>query len=179
MSAINTELGNVQYIYLRNTECNNGAGADATGIFTWTLPSTPARESPFMYIQVVQCMIHYSGTGTQGNNEPQFLTYENMYADNFFSSDKSTVLASILCRDAAAGQYIPQVDAPIIRVPSNLTQITFSIRNQINNEVDLTGLTGSCSILLKLIKPQHDKVQNNVLKSYVQSEIGNPPFNRL
>lgn len=179
MSAITAELGNVEYIFLRDLDCNGGATGAGTGTFVWRLPTLPPRESSSMYIQISQAMVHYAGTGATGNAEPQYLVYNNMYSDNLYSTNNSQMLACMLERDTATGHYKPQTEPPVIRVPSNLTQISFSVYNGGVDEINNTGLTGSVNILLKIIRPQHNVVSSNLIKSYVQSEIGNPPFNRL
>ncbi len=169
MSTLISELGNVQYIYLRDLDCNGGASGAGTGTFVWTLPTLPARESSFMYIQVVQGMIQYSGTGQTGQAEPQYLVYNNLFSDSMFSSNNQTTLASILQRDSTTGTWIPQSDSPVIRVPSNLSKISFTVYNQGVDEINNTGPAGSISILLKIIKPQRDVVQDNTLNTYVRT----------
>lgn len=180
MSTLTAQLGNVEYIYLKDTDCNGGAGGKSVGIFTWTLPKLPARESSTMFLQVSQVSIHYAGVGTAGNAEPQYLTYENLYSDSMYSSDNSTVLATIIDRDDTGGHWhIESSGAPVIQVSSNSNTITFSVRNQFNNEINGLGTLGSVSILLKIIRPQNNVVRDNTLKGYETSMIGSPPFNRL
>ena len=175
MSAHTAELGNVEYIFLRYADCSATNG----NTFEWTLPILPQRESSTMYLQIAQLSLHYEGTDISGNPQPQYLAYNNLFSDNMYSTDNSTLLACILSRDDATGHYECNPDSPVIQVSSNLRKLNFSLKNPIETDSQNIGSTGSIMILLKVIRPQHNVVRDNTLKSYVQSEVGNPPFNRL
>jgi hypothetical protein len=173
MSSIAAELGNVEYIFLRNVDCNGGVGGAGGGTFEWFLPILPQRESSIIYLQIAQLTLHYEGTGVDGSPEPQYLVYNNLFSENMYSSDKSAVLASILSRDDATGHYETQSDSPIIQVSSNLIKINLSLRDSADNSLNNIGTTGSISMLLKIIRPKLNVNRDNILKSYVQSQIGN------
>ena len=177
MSAHTAELGNVEYIFLRYADCSTyGTGGN---LFEWTLPILPQRESSIMYLQIAQLSLHYDGTGVEGNPQPQYLVYNNLFSDNVYSTDNSTVLATILTRDDATGHYEIPTDAPVIQVSSNLRKVSFSLKNPITTDNQDIGDTGSIMILLKVIRPQHNVVRDNTIMSYVPSEVGMPRYNKL
>lgn len=177
MSVVSAELGNLEYIFLRWEDCiQYGLGGST---FEWKLPNLPQRESSTMFIQIAQLFIHYEGDGTAGNPQPQYLIYNNLFAENMYCTDKSTTVACIYSRDDATSHYEANPDSPVLQVSSNLTKISFTIKNPITTDTQNIGSTGSVMIILKVIRPQHNVVRDNLVKSYVPTEVGLPRYNRL
>jgi len=174
MSATNVDLGNVEYVYLRNTDCNNGAGADGASSFTWALPYINPKEAPYMFIQVVQAYADY-GTGATtpavGTASPQHLRFTNVRGFNAYATDdgNSVQLASIMERDTLAGHWMAKYDAPMIQVPSNLSQISFTLNLNLNGSLATISDNGSLDILLKIVRPKRDAITANTLASYVRT----------
>jgi hypothetical protein len=166
MSATNVDLGNVEYVYLRSVDCNNGNGAVLTSSFLWNLPYMNPKEAPYMFIQVVQVYIdHDDGTSAA---VPQHLMLTNVNGLNFHTTGGGQ-LATLLERDAPAGHWTEKGDAPMIQVPSNLTQIGFSLNENLNQNALVLGTDGSVEIVLKIVRPKRDAITSNTLASYVRT----------
>jgi hypothetical protein len=172
MSATNVDLGNVEYLYLRNIDCN-GVSATAAGAssFSWNLPYINPKEAPYMFIQVVQAYADY-GTGAVtpavGTAAPQRLMYSNINGLNSYATGGGQ-LASIMERDTLAGHWMTKYDAPMIQVPSNLTQIRFTLNINADGSLATISNDGSLDILLKIVRPKREAVTANTLASYVRT----------
>lgn len=168
MSATNVDLGNVEYLCLRNIDCNNGNGGDLASSFTWNMPFITPREAPYMFIQVVQLYVdHDDGTGAA---QPQHLRFTSVNGINNYSTGSSQ-LATLMERDAPAGHWSAQTDAPMIQVPSNINQLSFTINRNLNGDTITLGTNGSIDILLKIVRPKQEVIMQNTLASYVRTIV--------
>jgi len=170
MSAITAELGNVEYVYLRSPDCNNGIGAssDVYIPFVWNFPYINPKEAPYMFIQVVQAYIHYAGTGANATTDPQHLQYVGLNGLNYYSSG-SEQLATFLDRDDTGGHWTAMPESPIIQVPSNISTLQFALVQNKTRELGTLGLDGSIEIVLKIVRPKRDIITSNTLASYVRT----------
>lgn len=167
MSASNVELGNVEYIYLRNVDCNGGTGGDLADVFQWDFPrSINPRQAPYMFIQVVQLYVdHDDGAGIA---QPQHLSYTTLNGVNAYSSGSSS-LASLMERDDLAGHWTAQGDAPMIQVPSSVSNLNFTLNRNLNGNAITLGTSGSIDIVLKIVWPKQNEITNNTLSSFVRT----------
>lgn len=166
MSSTNADLGNVEYVYLRNVDCNGGDGGALDSIFTWNLPYINPKEAPYMFIQIVQLYVDHDDGAASG--VPQHLLLTSANGLNFYATGGGQ-LATMMERDAPAGHWTEKVDAPMIQVPSNITQLTFSLNRNLTGTSVTLGTAGSISILLKIVRPKRDAITANTLASYVRT----------
>ena len=173
MSATNVDLGNVEYLYLKDVDCNvvNGLaeGGGLNNSFTWVMPYITPREAPYMFIQVIQLYVdHDDGTGAA---QPQHLRFTSVNGINNYSTTNTQLaqLATLMERDAPAGHWSAQTDAPMIQVPSNINQLSFTINRNLNGQVITLGTNGTIDILLKIVRPKQDAIMQNTLASYVRT----------
>lgn len=166
MSATNVDLGNVQYVYLSNLDCNDGNGADGSDTFKWNIPYMPPREAPYMFIQVAQLYVdHDDGAGV---TQPQHLRFVSVNGLNNYATG-SYQLASLMERDDLAGHWTAQSDSPMIQVPSNINQLSFTLNRNLNGNAITLGTNGTIDILLKIVRPKQDVIMQNTLASYVRT----------
>lgn len=165
MSSTNIDLGNVDYVYLQNTFCNSGNGGDLQSLFTWTIPYMNPKQAPYMYIQVVQLYVdHDDGTGAA---QPQHLRFIGANGLNSYS-ESGVQLAGLMERDAPAGHWSIQGDAPMIQVPTNINSISFEIHRNLNGQVITLGTDGSIDILLKIVRPKQEMITQNIMAANVK-----------
>lgn len=170
MSSINAELGNVQYIYLRNADCNNGTGADLADTFNWDLPYMKPSQSPIMYIQVVQAYLDHDDGASAGI--PQHLRLISpMPNDCYYSTNgNGTTLATILERDDPAAHWKNMSEGPVIQIPSSTRSIKFTLNSNRGANPLLTLGTNSCvDILLKVVIPKQLELTNQMMQTYAYS----------
>lgn len=173
MSSTNVDLGNVEYLYLKDVDCNvvNGLaeGGGLSNYFTWNIPYMPPREAPYMFIQVVQLYVdHDDGAGIA---QPQHLRFANINGINNYSTTNTQLaqLASLMERDDLAGHWTAQTDAPMIQVPTNINQLSFTLNRNLNGNAITLGTAGTIDILLKIVRPKQDVIMQNTLASYVRT----------
>lgn len=171
MSATNVDLGNVQYIHLRDIDCNNANGGATQSSFTWNIPYMNPREAPYMFIQVAQLYIdHDNGAGIA---QPQHLRFSSIAGANCYSTsteaDSPSQLAALMERDDLAGHWTAQSDSPMIQVPSNINQLSFTINRNLTGAVITLGAVGTIDILLKIVRPKQEAITQNTLASYVRT----------
>lgn len=166
MSATNVDLGNVEYLYLRNVDCNNGNGGQIAESFTWTMPYITPKEAPYMFIQVVQLYVdHKLGNGAA---EPHHLRFTSVNGLNNYSTGSSQ-LATLMERDAPGGHWLNKPEAPMIQVPSNINQLSFSLNRNFNGDLIEIGENGCIDMVLKIVRPKQQEITNNTLASYVRT----------
>lgn len=165
MSSTNVDLGNVEYLYLSNIQCNN-SGADNSDIFQWDMPYIPPRQAPYMFIQVAQLYVdHDDGAGIA---QPQHLRFVSVNGLNNYSTG-SYQLACLMERDDLAGHWTAQSDAPMIQVPSNINQLNFTLNRNLNGNAITLGANGTMDIVIKIVRPKQDVIMQNTLASYVRT----------
>ena len=170
MSSSEVGLGNVEYLYLRNIDCNNSVGADDATEFVWNLPYIQQHTAPIMYIEIVQLYLDYGAGATADANKvlPQVLTLENYMGQNFYSTGgNSTQIASFIVRDALGGHWFSQQDSPMIQVPSNLRQLKFYLHHTVNWNQLQVGNDASLDILIKISRPKQMELTDNMVKAFV------------
>lgn len=166
MSSTNVDLGNVQYVYLSNLDCNNGdTGADSE-VFQWTLPFINQKEAPYMFIQVVQAYIDHDDGG--GIGQPQHLRFTSVNGLNNYATG-SYQLASLMERDDLAGHWTSQSDSPMIQVPSNINQLSFTLNRNYNGNPITLGANGMIDLVIKIVRPKQEAITQNTLASYVRT----------
>ena len=171
MSATNVDLGNVEYVYLRDIDCNNANGGATQSSFTWNMPYINPREAPYMFIQVVQLYVDHSDGA--GITQPQHLRFTTIKGSNSYSTSSDgegpSQLASLMERDDLAGHWTGQSDAPMIQVPSNINQLSFTINRNLTGAPIILGAAGCIDILLKIVRPKPEAITQNTLASYVRT----------
>lgn len=166
MSATNIDLGLFRYVYLQNVNCNNDAGGDATSSFSWNMPYIPPSQGPIMFMQVVQLYVdHDDGAGA---GYPQHLRYTNINGYNSYSTGNSQ-LAGLMQRDTLAAHWTIQPEAPLIQVPTNITQAAFTINRNTTGAVITLGTNGCIDIVLKLIYPKQGLLTNDIMAANVRT----------
>jgi len=165
MSATNVDLGNVEYMYFRDIECNDGDGGHNQSVFSWNMPYTMPKESPFMYIQVVQLYVDHSNGA--GITVPQHLCYNGIFGLNSYNSGGEQ-LATLMERDQLGGHWTGQSDAPMIQVPTNINKISFRIIDNITSDPFTLGDAGTIDILLKIVRPKQMDITKNTVASFAQ-----------
>lgn len=167
MSSTNVELGNVDYLYLQNINCNNGAGGVLTNQFSWQLPYIDAKQAPYMFIQVVQLYVdHDDGAG---GAQPQHLRFINLHGNNTYATSGSSELAGLMERDTPANHWSIQGDSPMIQVPTNLNQLIFTINRNLTGDSITLGQAGSIDILVKIVRPQQGILTKNIMAANVKN----------
>jgi hypothetical protein len=75
---------------------------------------------------------------------------------------------------------IPET-APQIQISTNIPYIEFDLIGSDGSvkTLDNGDATHTINLLLEIEYPEHNEVQNSTLMTYAQSEVGNPPFNKL
>lgn len=171
MSSINGELGNTQFIYLRNADCNNGTGGDLADTFNWDLPYMNSTQEPIMFIQVVQAYLDHDDGANLA--EPQHLRLVNpMPNDGYYSTNgNGTTLATLLERDTLAGHWKAQSEAPVLQIPSSTRTLKFTLNsNSRTNALIALGTNGCIDILLKLIRPKQGELTNQIMQTFAYSQ---------
>lgn len=172
MSSTNVDLGNVEYLYLDNSTCNNGTGGAGASSFTWVMPYITPRESPIMFIQATQVLIDYTGNGKVGNADIQQLRYTNIFGQNYYTTNSARVASMLEITSTPAGaedHYKSLPESPMVQVPTSLSELSFTINNCKNGVVHTLGDNGSICILLKIVRPKQMEIMNNTLASYVRT----------
>lgn len=164
------EVGNVEYVMLSDTLCNDGAGIVGTTTFTWRIPYIKPQESPLMYIQPVQ--IYYdSGTVQAGNTNtsvPCQLRLVSSIADNYYANDKQFPIFSMLVRDALPGHWCNPNNNPILEFSTKSTYISFQIESQTDNAPMTPYTASSLNILFKIIRPKQMEMSKNNVATYAR-----------
>ena len=180
-----------KFIGLYDKDATKTLSGNATTSWKWTLPTNlNARQSPLMKVSVAAGYLDDSyGTviGYHNASEPRMLRIK-VYSESYLQKEKtSTVIypiMSIPVRDAFVGHWLcPQAPHQIdIELSTQISQLEFDFVDFDGNVLEtLSGATvgGIFNMVLKLEYPEHNEVRDNTVMSYAQSQIGNPPFNRL
>jgi len=152
----------------------------------WTVPtSLQKRRGPVCYLSVLSCYIDDSTGGTTANI-PHMLRLkvpsENVLMNEVTEPYITYPIVALLVRDAPSGHWTTYSENnPRIQISSNINILEFDILDGVGNVLSISSSSGddAFNIILKLEYPEHNEVRNMVVGSYAQSEIGNPPFNRL
>lgn len=170
MSSTNVDLGNVEYVYLDNTRCNNGSGAADASLFTWDMPYINPNQSPIMFLQISQVLIDYTGTGKIGNADQQHLRYANVFGQNFYGPIYLAAMLELTATPAGAeDHYKNMTECPMVQVPTSLSTISFTINNANTGDPHTIGASGSVSILLKIVRPHQGIITKNIMSANVKT----------
>jgi len=151
----------------------------------WTVPtSLQKRRAPVCFLSVQACYIDDSTGATP--NIPHMLRLklpsENVLMNEVSEPYINYPIVAMLVRDAPSGHWTSfSENNPRIQVPSNLNILEFDVLDGVGNVLPISSSNtdDAFNIILKLEYPEHNEVRNIMVGSYAQSEIGNPPFNRL
>jgi len=166
MSSTNVDLGNVEYLFLRNEECNNGEGANNSSSFSWQLPYINPREAPYIFIQVIQTYIDHGNGATPA--VPSHLVFTTVNGINHYSTG-GYQLATLMQRDAIAGHWINIPDSPMIQVPTNINQLNFTLLSNATVQPLTLGDIGTVDILIKIVRPQQGVITKNTMAANVKT----------
>lgn len=178
------DLGSISYLALYSKDAVKNTAAGVTSNWKWTPPTNlQARKAPVLFLSVCSAYVDDSTGASAG--VPHLLRLkipsENFYANETTSPIIAYPIVAQLIRDAPTGHWYAQAEGnPVIQVPSNLQVLEFDLVDGGGNTISIdSGAGETLNIILKLHHPPHNEVRNNTVMSYAQSEIGNPPFNRL
>lgn len=167
MSSTNVDLGNVEYLYLQNVNCNNNIGGGLASQFTWQLPYMDSKQSPYMFIQVVQLYVDHNDGASAA--VPQHLRFVNMHGNNTYSTSLSSTLAGLMERDAPAGHWSIQGDGPMMQVPTNINQLIFTVNQNLNGNPITLGTNSCIDILIKIVRPHQGVITKNTMAANVKT----------
>lgn len=182
------DLGSFSYLALYHKDAKKlQTDTGETYNWKWRMPTNlQARKAPVAFLSVCSAYTDDSGGGVAG--VPHMLRLR-IPTDNYFSSEIEGCpapyivypIVAQLIRDAPAGHWYAQAESnPIIQIPSGLQTLEFDMVDGNGNIIAIdSAAPETLNIILKLYYPPHNEVRDNTLMSYAQSEIGNPPFNRL
>jgi hypothetical protein len=171
MSSINADLGNVEYIYLRNADCNNGTGGELADTFNWDLPYMNATQEPIMFIQVVQVYIDHDDGAYAGTPQHLRLVSPMPNQGYYATNGNGTTLATLLQRDALAGHWDNIAEAPILQLPSSTRSLKFTLNsNRGTNPLLVLGTNSCLDILLKVIRPKQGELTNQIMQTFAYSQ---------
>lgn len=180
------DLGSVSYLALYGKDAVKTLILGLPYVWKWTVPTNlQARKAPVLFLSVCSAYIDDSTGANPG--VPHMIRLkipaENYYAYETTAPYIGNPIVAMLIRDAPTGHWYAQADSnPIIQVPSNLSVLEFEIVDQNGNLLGIdSGVDGggTFNMILKLYHPAHNEVRDNTIMSYAQSQVGNPPFNRL
>jgi len=179
-----SQLGNYSYIGLYSKDAVKLSTDGATYNWKWTPPmNLQARKAPVLFLEVLSAYVDDSNGASA--SIPHLLRLkipsENYYANETTEPYIAYPIVAQMIRDSPAGHWYVQANAnPIIQVPSNLQVLEFDLIDGGGNIIYIDSTAGeTLNIFLKLHHPAHNEVRDNTLMSYAQSQVGNPPFNRL
>ena len=150
----------------------------------WTVPTNlQQRRAPVVFLSIQSCYCDDSTGASAG--VPHLLRLktqsENMLLNETTSPYINYPIVSQLSRDTPAGHWMSFYENnPRIQVPSNLNILEFDLIDGGGNLISIDSTAGeTLNIIVKLEYPEHNEVRNTMVGSYIQSEVGMPPFNRL
>jgi hypothetical protein len=148
------------------------------------------RKAPTVRVSVASGYLDDSYTTAAGNqncSQPRMLRMK-VFSENYLQNEaSSTILFPImgmLVRDAFVGHwYVPQAPHQVnVELSTNIRVLEFDFIDE-DGEVISTLSTvnegGKYNMILKLEYPEHNVLRDETVMAYAQSQIGNPPFNRL
>lgn len=175
--------GNIFYLGLYSVDAIKTTAGDATTSWKWKIPSNfPVRKAPVFYLSVVS--VFCNDTDGENKDEPHFLRLLTN-TENYFPSSGYPVVAQLdftSLPSPATNHYWTLTNGVCADVvlSSNTQYLTFDVVNENMAQIPVQATTGeSLNIVVKLIFPEHNEIRDNTLMSYAQSQVGNPPFNRL
>jgi hypothetical protein len=161
------EIGNVEYVMLSNTTCNDGSGANSASTLTWRFPYIKPQESPLMYIQAVQ--VYYdAGAAAVNTSTPMQLRLTSSLSENYYANDKQSPIFSLLVRDQISGHWINPNNNPILQVSTKMSYITFQVELQSDNSTFTADDNATINILLKIIRPKQMEMTKNNVATYAR-----------
>ena len=151
----------------------------------WTVPtSLQKRRAPVCFLSIQACYLDDSTGPTP--NIPHMLRLkvpsENVLMNEVSEPYINYPIVAILTRDAPSGHWTSfSENNPRIQISSNLNILEFDILDGVGNVIPIssTNTADAFNIMVKLEYPEHNEVSNTIVGSYAQSQVGNPPFNRL
>lgn len=179
-------------LYDKDAVKTTGSVANSTTAWKWTLPtSINSRQAPTCKLSVASAYIDDSyGTpaGNQNCSQARMLRLK-INSENFLQNETQAPyiiypIMGMMIRDAFVGHwYLPQAPYQVeLDFSTNIRTIEFDLVDVDGNVLDTlstSSVGGQLNIILRLHYPEHNEVRNDVVMSYAQSQIGNPPFNRL
>jgi hypothetical protein len=179
-------------LYDKDAVKTAGSVANSTSSWKWTLPTNlNSRQAPTCRLSVASAYLDDSyptAVGNQNFASPRMLRMK-IFSENFLQNETSTTMIlypimGIMNRDAIAGHWIlPQAPHQIdVDFSTSIRTIEFDFVDEdglLISTLQSATVGGKFNMVLKLEYPPHNEIRNEVVKSYTQSEIGNPPFNKL
>lgn len=179
-------------LYDKDAIKTTGSVANSTSAWKWNLPTNiNSRQSPTCKFSIASAYLddsYATPTGNQNCSQARMLRMK-VFSENFLQNETTAPFVTypimgMMVRDAFVGHwYLPQAPHQIdIELSTNIRSIEFDLIGADNSVLDTKSelsLGGLFNIILKLEYPPHNEVRNEKVMSYAQSQIGNPPFNKL
>jgi hypothetical protein len=183
-----------KYIGLYDKDAVKTAGsvANSTSAWKWTLPTNiNSRQAPTCRLSVASAYLDDSYTTPAGNQNcsaPRMLRMK-IFSENFLQNEITSPyiaypIMGIMNRDTLVGHWcLPQAPHQIdVDFSTNIRTIEFDFVDEdglLISTLQTANVGGKFNMILKIEYPEHNEIRNETVMSYAQSQIGNPPFNRL
>ena len=178
-------LANKVYIPLMFKDCSYTTGATGKYAFKWYLPKLPARQGPVCYLSLKNAAIE--GT-VENTRQCLWLRLNNFYSENVLVNEVNapnvggTILAMLDFRGNTDHYTFLPESAIKVQLSSNLPN--YFEFDMIDSDgtveiLDPADATATINFLLQIEYPEYEEVPKTIVNSYVASEVGMPPFNKL
>jgi hypothetical protein len=152
----------------------------------WTAPtSLNMRRAPVAFLSIQSCYCDNS-TGTNAPTPRSLrlkIPSENMLLNENTSPYINYPIVAQLCRDALAGHWMSFYENnPRIQIPSNVNILEFDLIDGGGNVISINSdhaAGPSLNLIIKIEYPLYNEVQNTMIDTYAQSEVGMPRYNKL
>jgi hypothetical protein len=152
----------------------------------WTLPNLNPRRSPVCYLKLKMCCVEGASLDAR---ECLWLRMNNVFSETVLVNERSgttivggTLLGMLIFSDNTDHYNIIPESAPQIQISTNLSYIEFDLISPADGSIvylDGGDASHTLNLILEIEYPEHNEVSNTMVGSYIPSEVGMPPFNRL
>jgi len=152
----------------------------------WQLPNLQARRGPVCFLKLKMGAVEGS---SQDARECLWLRMNNVFSESVLVNEREgttnvggTLLGMFIFSDNTDHYNLIPESAPQIQISTNIPYIEFDLISPADGSIvylDGGDAAHTLNLILEIEYPEHNEVQYTTVNTYAQSEIGNPPFNRL